>query len=176
MDGLRRLHEKKGVDLLLTAFAKIAGRFPSLHLVVAGSGQESYQAYLQKLASDLDIQFKVTWLGMVHGDLKWGAFHAAEVFILPSHQENFGIAVAEALACGKPVLISNKVNIWREIEKDSAGFVENDDLEGTAKLLERWMNLEQSQKEIMQSNALSCFETRFEMKHVAQRLIACLKK
>ena len=60
---------------------------------------------------------------MLTGDLKWGALHAAEAFILPSHQENFGIAVVEALACGKPVLISDKVNIWREIEADGACLV-----------------------------------------------------
>ncbi len=58
---------------------------------------------------------------MLTGDLKWGAFRAAEAFVLPSHQENFGIAVVEALACGKPVLISDKVNIWREIVEDGAG-------------------------------------------------------
>lgn len=53
--------------------------------------------------------------------MKWGAFGAADVFVLPSHQENFGIAVAEALACGTPVLISNKVNIWREIQAGGGG-------------------------------------------------------
>src|SRR5256886_6713007 len=76
---------------------------------------------------------------MLSDDVKWGAMSAAEAFVLPSHQENFGIAVAEALACGTPVLISNKVNIWREIEADGAGYVENDDLNGTANLLRRWL-------------------------------------
>ena len=55
---------------------------------------------------------------MLTGNLKWGAFAAADAFMLPSHQENFGIAVVEALACGIPVLISNKINIWREIVDD----------------------------------------------------------
>ena len=58
---------------------------------------------------------------MLSGALKWGALRAAEVFVLPSHQENFGIAVAEALSVGLPALISNKVNIWRELESDRAG-------------------------------------------------------
>lgn len=73
---------------------------------------------------------------MISGDLKWGMLHLAEAFVLPSHQENFGIAVAEALACGTPVLISNKVNIWREIESDRAGLVDEDDAPGTLRLLE----------------------------------------
>ena len=72
--------------------------------------------------------------GMLQGDMKWGALNAAEVFCLPSHQENFGIAVAEALGCGTPVLISDKVNIWREIEADGAGLVDDDTVDGTSEL------------------------------------------
>ena len=68
--------------------------------------------------------------------MKWGALRAAEVFLLPSHQENFGIAVAEALAAGVPVLISNKVNIWREIEADKAGIVAEDTLGGACGMLQ----------------------------------------
>ena len=71
--------------------------------------------------------------------MKWGALRAAEVFVLPSHQENFGIAVAEALAAGTPALISNKVNIWREIESDGAGIAADDTLEGTCKLLQSYI-------------------------------------
>ena len=65
----------------------------------------------------------MTWPGMLQADLKWGAFYASDVFALPSHQENFGVAVAEALACGLPVLLSDKVGVWREVENDRAGFV-----------------------------------------------------
>ncbi|HIF58095.1 MAG TPA: glycosyltransferase [Rhodospirillales bacterium] len=57
---------------------------------------------------------------MLQGDVKWGAYYAAETFILPSHQDNFGIVVAEALSTATPVLITNKVNIWREIKTGKA--------------------------------------------------------
>lgn len=63
---------------------------------------------------------------MLQGDVKWGAVHGCEEFVLPSRQENFAIAVVEALACGKPVLISDQVNIWREIAEDGAGLVGGD--------------------------------------------------
>ena len=69
---------------------------------------------------------------MLKGDLKWGAFYAAEAFVLPSHQENFGVAVVEALACELPVLISDKVNIWPDIAHDEAGIVNADTAEGNA--------------------------------------------
>ena len=67
---------------------------------------------------------------MVNGSLKWGLIRAAEVMLLPSHQENFGIVIAEALACRLPVLISNKVNIWQEVQSDGAGFVGLDTVRG----------------------------------------------
>ena len=88
---------------------------------------------LTAMAERLKIAERVTWAGMVSGDLKWGAVRAAEVFVLPSHQENFGIVVAEALACGTPALISNKVNIWREVQRRGAGIVGADDLDGPAR-------------------------------------------
>lgn len=76
---------------------------------------------------------------MLTGAAKWGALYGCEAFVLPSHQENFGIAVVEALACGKPVLISNQVNIWREIAEDGAGLVEDDSEEGVEKLLRQFL-------------------------------------
>jgi glycosyltransferase involved in cell wall biosynthesis len=72
---------------------------------------------------------------MLKGDVKWGAFYASEAFALPSHQENFGIAVAEALACGKPALLADKVNIAPQIAADGAGLMQPDTQEGTDELL-----------------------------------------
>ncbi len=123
---LSRIHVKKGCDLLIEAFSRVAASDPALHLVMAGPDQEGIQPGLQRLAEERGIGDRLTWTGMLAGDKKWGAFYASEAFALPSHQENFGIAVAEALACGLPVLISDKVNIWREIEADGAGFVAED--------------------------------------------------
>jgi len=108
---------------------------------------------------------------MLAGDLKWGAFRAADVFALPSHQENFGIAVAEALACGLPVLISDKVNIWREIETDGAGIVEKDDELGTVRALRKWFALTEGERRQMRINSRRCFEGRFEAGRAASSLL-----
>jgi glycosyltransferase involved in cell wall biosynthesis len=72
-----------------------------------------WKSDFQQLAQKLGVFERIFWPGMLSGDAKWGAFRAAEFFVLPSHQENFGIVVAEAMALSKPVLISNKLNIWR---------------------------------------------------------------
>ena len=112
---------------------------------------------------------------MLEGDCKWGAFHSANAFVLPSHQENFGIAVAEALACGLPVLISDKVNIWREIQSDGAGIVAPDSLEGTQHLLQSWVDLPLAQQIQMGGSAVQCFENRFEIHRMAQSLLRALQ-
>lgn len=123
---LSRIHQKKGCDLLLEAFAKVASTDPDLHPVMAGPDQTGWVLKLKAHAARLGIADRVAWLGMLQGDDKWGAFYSAEAFCLPLHQEYFGVVVAEAMVCGKPVLISNKVNIWREIEVDGADIVQSD--------------------------------------------------
>lgn len=168
---LSRIHEKKGCDLLIEAFAKIVQRDENLHLVMAGPDQTGWAAKLKAQAESLGIAHRITWPGMLQGDMKWGAFYAAEVFCLPSHQENFGIVVAEALACGKPVLISNKVNIWREIEADGAGLVAEDTLSGTIVNLERWLAMTPHAYNAMKEKTKVCFMNRFHVQRAAERLI-----
>ncbi len=178
---LGRMHEKKGCDLLLRAFHAVLARATNdelspLHLVMAGPNDGPYAAQLLELARSLNLEARVTWTGMLSGDLKWSAFHAAEAFVLPSHQENFGVSVVESLACGRPVLISNKVNIWREVESDQAGLIENDDLSGTIRLLERWLALSIAERDVFQKQSLACFERRFQMDRIAQNLTGLLER
>ncbi len=173
---LGRLHVKKGCDLLIDAFAAIAKENPALHLVMAGPDQTGWQAELQSRAGALGIAERITWPGMLSGDLKWGAIRAAEAFVLPSHQENFGLAVVESLACGVPVLISDKVNIWREIVEDNAGKVADDSLEGTKKLLAAWAGSTAESLGKFRHDARACFQRRFEINHAAQALIDRLRE
>ncbi|HWM24991.1 MAG TPA: glycosyltransferase [Chthoniobacterales bacterium] len=172
---LGRLHEKKGCELLLETFAALRNSAPSdqsLDLVLAGPcGDPGYQEHLKRMAASVS---GVTFTGMLAGAQKWGAFSAAEAFILPSHQENFGIAVVEALACGTPVLISNKVNIWREIATAEAGYVENDDLAGTARLIERWAGTAANVRATMKENARECFIRHFEINRATDSLLVAL--
>ncbi len=173
---LSRIQEKKGCDLLLEAFAQVAGQDERLHLVMAGPDQTGWAAELKAQAKRLGIAHRISWPGMLQGDAKWGAFYAAEVFCLPSHQENFGIVVAEALACGKPVLISNKVNIWREIESDAAGFVDEDTIAGTVRNLQRWLALDAGAYVQMAERARQCFAQRFHIRRAAERLIEIISE
>ena len=176
---LGRLHEKKGCDLLFRAWQEVFNRRQSaseFHLVMAGPNNHPYGVEMKELAKKLGVGDAVTWPGLISGSLKWGSLRAADAFILPSHQENFGISVVEALACDVPVLISNKVNIWREIEDTQAGLVENDDLDGTIRLLERWLDLSATQRLEMRLRARSCFEKHFHIARTAEILSSLLTR
>jgi glycosyltransferase involved in cell wall biosynthesis len=171
---LGRIHEKKGCDLLIRAFAPVASSHPDLQLVMAGPEQQD-SARWHNLANDLGVADRIVWTGMLAGDLKWGALRAADAFALPSHQENFGIAVVEALACGVPVLISREVNIWREIVEAGAGFAEPDTVEGTTKLWRDWLARTPEQRERMRQAAERCFADRFEIDRAATNLLSVLQ-
>lgn len=172
---LGRIHEKKGCDLLVRAFIDHAAANPDAHLVMAGPDQTGWVGTLKETAAAGGVSERITWTGMLRGDLKWGAFHSCEAFVLPSHQENFGIAVAEAMGCGKPVLISNKVNIWREIEQDGAGIVADDTQTGAKQLLEDWYALLPAARQTMGHNAARSFQRRFTVEAMTDGLIALFR-
>jgi glycosyltransferase involved in cell wall biosynthesis len=171
---LSRIHPKKGIDLLIRAFALQSEMQPDLDLVVAGPDQVGLQSTLQSLAADIGLGSRIHWPGMLTGDAKFGAFRAAEFFALTSHQENFGIAVAEALALSKPVLITNKVNIWRDIEQDQAGLVVNDDFEGVSNGLSQLCVMSSDERVALSDNARRCFEERYDLRRVAVSMIDLL--
>jgi len=173
---LSRIHVKKGCDQLIEAFARVAMRDPDLHLVIAGPDQTGWVSHLKAQAGRLGVADRISWPGLLQGDMKWGAFYASEVFVLPSHQENFGIAVAEALGCGLPVLISDKVNIWREVEADAAGFVAPDTMNGTCELLTRWLALTPAQRLAMRLHARASFDRRFTIDAMAHGLLDVIRR
>jgi glycosyltransferase involved in cell wall biosynthesis len=170
---LGRLHPKKGCDILLDAFAKMSPR-KGTSLILAGPDQVGWGQELRKQVARLNLTENVVFTGMLQGAMKQGAIASADVFVLPSHQENFGISVVEALAAGLPVLISNRVNIWREIDTDRAGFVESDDVAGTMRLLQRWLDTSPAEREAIRENARRCFEQRFEISHAVDSLLQIL--
>lgn len=116
---LSRLDEKKGLELLLEAFATVRRRRPDVALVVAGNGTPEFVNHLKAHADCEDV----LWTGFLAGAEKWAAFAEADLFVLPSRSENFGIAVLEAMAAGLPVVVSDQVAIHREIAEASAGLV-----------------------------------------------------
>ncbi|MBY0439830.1 MAG: glycosyltransferase [Burkholderiales bacterium] len=166
---LSRIHPKKGCDLLVRALAATAAEH-DLQLVMAGPDDEDWGRSLRAMAAGLGVADRITWTGMLTGATKWGAYHASDAFILPSHQENFGIVVAEALALGLPVLISDQVNIYREIEAAGAGLVARDTLEGTIELIRGWVTRDEAARGAIADRAVDCFEKHFHIRASAAQL------
>lgn len=173
---LGRIHPKKGCDLLIEAFGAIASDHPDVDIVMAGPDATGWRQDLEPLAQRLGVSDRIHWPGMIKGDAKWGAFRSAEAFVLPSHQENFGVAVAEALACGLPVLITNKVNIWKEIVAADAGLVGEDDVPGTTAQLSRFLMMSQTERAAMGIAARQLFESRFDVKATAFDVLDIFEK
>jgi len=172
---LGRIHPKKGLDLLLVAFSRVAFADPLLHLVVAGPDTVGLQQSLEKLASLLGISNRITWTGMLSGDVKWGAYRAAELFCLPSHQENFGIVVAEALATGTPVMVATPVNVSQDVYDYSAGLVHPDTEAGTCSALHSWVSMSKDQQSLFSRNAKRLFDAKYNLSAIAYTLLQSLQ-
>ncbi len=180
---LGRVDPKKGVDQLIAAYAaqypatvRTSGDAPPL--VIAGpesvppfAAQCRRQAEMLGLRANTDI----FWTGMLDANMKWAALEAADAMILPSHQENFGYVVAEALAVGTPVLLADKVNLWREVVADGAGAAAPDTQAGAQELLAAYAGWTITERARLAAAALGCFEQRFRIEAAARRQIEVLK-
>ncbi|MFM9997138.1 MAG: glycosyltransferase [Phycisphaerales bacterium] len=125
---LSRLHPKKGVEALIHAAAQLRGGGITADVLIAGSGEPAYEAGIRALALKLDLGPNVRLLGLVTGDLKLSLYRSADLFVLPTHQENFGYVLLEAMACGTPIVTTRGVDIWRELEATGAAtIIERDD-------------------------------------------------
>jgi glycosyltransferase involved in cell wall biosynthesis len=129
---LGRINFKKGLDILVQAFAKVVRIHKDVHLVVAGPDNDGFEAKVRGWLTTEKLLERVTFTGMLQGNDKLAVLRDAEMFVLPSYSENFGIAVIEAMACSLPVLISNKVNLWQAVEQAQAGLVASCEVEPVA--------------------------------------------
>jgi len=122
---LSRLHPKKGLELLVEVFLDVVqgGEFPQWRLVVAGDGEPTYVRSLKRLVCERNGEAHVVFTGWLEGEARTAALQGAQLFALPSHQENFGLGVVEALGCEVPVLISDHVAVADEVRAAEAGWV-----------------------------------------------------
>jgi glycosyltransferase involved in cell wall biosynthesis len=166
---LSRIHKKKGTDLLIEAYLKLKAESTGLpKLVIAGPGLNS--PFGEELARLCDNDPDIVFTDMLVGKDKWSAFYNARFFVLPSHQENFGIAVVESLACGVPVLITNQINIWREIVDNGGGMVANDDREGIYSLLKKSVAIDELEYPGLRERAFNTYREYFSIDKAAKRM------
>jgi len=120
---LGRIHFKKGLDLLVKGFSIVADVLPNAKLVIAGPDNDGYGKEVRRWIAEKNLEDRLYFPGMIKGQQVLEAYIDADIFALASYTESFGIAVVEAMACACPVVISDKVNIWRDIQEANAGMV-----------------------------------------------------
>jgi glycosyltransferase involved in cell wall biosynthesis len=120
---LGRLTPKKGLDLLIGAFASVVREFGDAHLVIAGPDDEGYGSLVRRLLQEAGLLDKATILAMVQGEQKLALLADTDVWVLPSYAENFGVAAVEAMACGLPVVLTDRINIHHQVTAAGAGLV-----------------------------------------------------
>jgi glycosyltransferase involved in cell wall biosynthesis len=167
---LGRLSVKKGLELLVQAFAQIARERDDLHLVIAGPDNEGYGMQVRKCLMREDVLTKATFTGILVGDDKRDLLRDAELFVLPSYSENFGLAAVEAMAAGLPLVISNKVNIWRELEQAGAGLVVECDAHALAGAMRELLENRKVAKK-MGERARRLVHQRFSCEVVARQML-----
>jgi glycosyltransferase involved in cell wall biosynthesis len=167
---LSRLHPKKKLECLLEALALLAERRrdAAWELQIAGNGEPAYEQELRRKILALGLEDRCRWLGFLSGEAKWQALRQADWFVLPSASENFGIAVAEALAAGTPVIVSPQVAIAAEVAAAGAGRISESEPPQLANVLEEALA---GPERAMRERALNLARTEFSWDTIATRLI-----
>lgn len=152
---MSRIHPKKGLDLLIKVWKKLHVDYSSWEILIVGPGEESnYGKKIKKLIVDGKIKNKVHFKGLLSGEEKLNSFYASSLFVLPSHTENFGIVIAEAMACGLPV-ITTKGTPWQEIQDYHAGWWVENDIKSISTALSHALSMNLEELDKMGNNSLS---------------------
>lgn len=171
---LGRIDKKKGFDLLIPAFANVATKFNDIQLVIAGNLETSYYHSIIPFIQKYGISDRVIFTGEVTGDDKWSLYKNAFMFVLPSYSENFGMSVVEAMACGCPVVISDKVGIYKEVSDNNAGIIVKTTVESLQVGIHKLLNDEQLRIKIA-SNGRAMVEKFYDIDKVADAMIVQYK-
>ncbi len=169
---MSRIEPKKGLDLLLPALETLLNQGFNFHFVLAGANPQDkkYADQIQTKIKNSPLHNQTTITGFVEGEMKLGLLQDADLFVLPSYYENFGIAVVEAMAFATSVVISNQVYIWQEIENNKAGWICNCTQEDLIAQLKLALN---NQAQIKQRglNAAKLVAQKYSWQAIARQMI-----
>lgn len=170
---LGRLHVTKGLDVLARAFGRIARERDDVHLVVAGP-DDGIQPRLEGWLQAEGVRHRATFTGHLEGRSKLAAFRDADIFVLPSYSESFGISAAEAMICGVPVVLSEHVNIWREVRSADAGIVARCDADEMAARVTELLD-DPVRRRLLGNNGKALVRDRFSLDAVAHQCDAAYR-
>ena len=166
---MARLHPKKGIDLLLQAWAEVVQEWPEARLVVAGPDTEGTLARLEQIVAEHSLHASVLFTGMLQGEMKWSALAAAECFILPSHSEGLSVSVLEAMGMGLPVIVTEPCNM-PEVKQHRAGWEIQPTLEDVKRALMYVLSNPPAKNRTIGQNGARLVATRFAWGTVARQM------
>ena len=172
---LGRIHFKKGLDLLALTFKKAVDKNKDIALVIAGSGEEGYVGKVKALFREKGIMEYTLFTGMLLGSEKLSAIYGSNLFVLPSYGENFGVAALEAMVCGVPVVVTDRVGLYPDIEEYKAGIVTDCDSDKIAGAISKLLDNEDMRKS-MGENGKRLVQDRFALDIVTDKMIAVYKE
>lgn len=164
---LSRVHVKKGIEFLLEAVAALKDSMKEYKVRIAGEGDIGYIQTLKDKSISLGIDDIVDFCGGVYGVRKWELFRNADLFVLPTYSENFGIVVAEALACGTPV-ITTKGTPWEELDTYNCGWWTEIGTKPITEALNKFLKLSVSELEMMGKNGRKLVEEKYSSSKMAK--------
>lgn len=171
---LSRVHVKKGINFLIEAVACLKEDLQGYAIRIAGEGDEAYIAELKSLTEKLGVADLVHFEGGVYGDRKWELFRQADLFVLPTHSENFGIVVAEALATGTPV-VTTVGTPWQELETCRCGWWTEIGTDATAEGLRKFLKCTEEELETMGRNGRKLIEDKYSTTAVSCQFVEMYK-
>lgn len=166
---LSRIHVKKGINYLIEAISEIKDKMDGYEIIIAGEGEQEYIEQLKKSANELGVEEMINFIGGVYGEEKWRYYQNADLFVLPTHSENFGIVVAEALASGTPVITTNGTP-WHELESRHCGWWIEVGKEATRKAICDFLEKDEVELEIMGRNGRKLIEEKYGATIIAKEM------
>jgi glycosyltransferase involved in cell wall biosynthesis len=167
---LNKALARQGLDILVEAFARIAREKPDVHLLIAGGDEGGYRKKVEQWIRECGIENRVTFTGPLSGADRLRAYSGSDLFVLPSYSENFGMTVVEAMACGLPVVISDKVGICREVEDNKAGVVVQANAQGVYQGIRRFLDDDDARR-VCAENGKRLVKERYDVSQVAEDMI-----
>ncbi len=167
---LSRVHIKKGINYLIEAADILRDELQGYKILVAGEGDADYIATLKQQIVDKGLQGIIQLIGGVYGDKKWELFQKSDFFVLPTHSENFGLAIAEALASGTPV-ITTVGTPWNNLNTSNAGAWIEVGTQPLVETLKRFLSLSDEELEVMGKNGRKLIETKYSAKVMAEEMM-----
>lgn len=167
---LGRLNWKKGLDILVKAFSTIARKHPDAHLLIAGNDEDGYRGTVERWVREQGLENKVTFTGPLAGRDKLMAYSGSDIFVLPSYSENFGMTVIEAMVCGLPAVISDKVGICGEVKGKNCAIVVEPNTESVYNGVSKLLDDERLRKDMAESGR-SFVNESYNIDKVADKMI-----